>query len=332
MECRFEGLRHRLEDLQLHLSTTSHQEFDSKNEHKLKTKPSSRPLKPSKLRDSENSPPPTKQQPRFQTAINPSKGALNGGAAAKGDAATVSGLLTRLKEGERQRTSERASLQLQIQKERQRAQNAEAASRRAADQRDFRLGEVRHLKAALQRRDDMITDLQDNVRDLEVGVSCAEAVQAAEGKGSLFFFIFHRPSLQNIYDGIQVYLICNAAERDEIKDAYNDAQSQLERLSAQLDAANCRAADGEERLKKKERNEVRIERQILEAQEDAVRFSEELQEEREARVVLEHAMKEMAKQTAARQARLRHLLALGEVLMGNDCGELLMSEESSDIF
>ena len=73
-------------------------------------------------------------------------------------------------------------MQLQIQKDKRRAQAAEATARRAEDQRDYRVGEVRHLKAALQRRDDVITSLQDQVRELEVGVACAEAVQLAEGK------------------------------------------------------------------------------------------------------------------------------------------------------
>ena len=129
---------------------------------------------------------PPKKQPRFQNAINPSKSLLK--AAASGDAATVSGLLCRLREEEDQHTSERASLQLQLKKESQRALKAEAAVRRAEDQRDFRLGEVRHLKAALQRRDDLITALQDQVRELEVGVTLADALQTAEGKKNVTGF------------------------------------------------------------------------------------------------------------------------------------------------
>ena len=103
--------------------------------------------------------------------------------AVTGDAATVGGLLARLREEENRHIAERAAMQLQLQKEKRRAQAAETKERRAEDQRDYRVGEVKHLKAALQRRDEVITSLQDQVRELEVGVACAEAVQVAEGKG-----------------------------------------------------------------------------------------------------------------------------------------------------
>ena len=50
----------------------------------------------------------------------------------------------------------------------------------------YRVGEVKHLKAALRQRDDQITELQDRLRELELctttdKVAC-EAVEAAEGR------------------------------------------------------------------------------------------------------------------------------------------------------
>ena len=93
----------------------------------------------------------------------------------------MSGLLARLRAAEAQWAADRGALQLALKGARQRAQRCEVAARRAEEQRDFRVGEVRHLKAALDRRDAVITGLQDEVRELEVGVAAAEAVQRAEG-------------------------------------------------------------------------------------------------------------------------------------------------------
>ena len=220
MDSRFEGLRHRLEELQVHLlatsktssasTSTSRQKEQNRTEQKWpkethsvgsksnKTKDISHkkpnleeyqgPITPKKHRQQPTMSAPTQhhQQPRFQSAISPSKSILN--SHTHGDAATVSGLLSRLREEEQKRISERASLQMQLQKEKQRAHHAETAARRAEDQRDFRLGEVRHLKAALKCRDDVITSLQDQVREMEVGISYADAVQLAQGKDDSFYF------------------------------------------------------------------------------------------------------------------------------------------------
>jgi len=213
MESRFDGLRHRLEELQVHLlatsKTSSLPSSSSRQREKNRTE-SKRPkekdcygdepsnknillpknsnleeceaaITPKKHRQPTTVMPPTQPQPpRFQSAISPSKSILKFNS--NGDAETVSGLLSRLREEEQKRTSERASLQMQLQKEKQRSHRAETAARRAEDQRDFRLGEVRHLKAALKRRDDVITSLQDQVREMEVGISYADAVQLAQGK------------------------------------------------------------------------------------------------------------------------------------------------------
>jgi hypothetical protein len=203
MESRFEGLRHRLEELQVHLLATSSKTSSSPSSSRQKNKTESKEKqKPDTLRkfnnpnlEEENEAPktprksrqqptkgsaPPQQPPRFQSTISSSKSVLN--SQSHGDAATVSGLFSRIREEEQKRTSERASLQMQLQKEKQRAHHAETAARRAEDQRDFRLGEVRHLKAALKRRDDVVTSLQDQVREMEVGISYADAVQLAQGK------------------------------------------------------------------------------------------------------------------------------------------------------
>jgi hypothetical protein len=115
--------------------------------------------------------------------VHPSNGLLTKPRAAD-SSATVSGLLSRLRTSEAQWAAERGALQLAVKEQRQRAQQAAAAARRAEEQRDFRLGEVRHLKEALKRRDDVIVGLQDTVRELEVGVAAADATQRAEGEST----------------------------------------------------------------------------------------------------------------------------------------------------
>lgn len=87
-----------------------------------------------------------------------------------------------MRASEAQWAADRGALQLAVKEQRQRAQRAAAAAHRAEEQRDFRVGQVRHLKEALKRRDDVIVGLQDEVRELEVGVAAAEAVQRAEGE------------------------------------------------------------------------------------------------------------------------------------------------------
>ncbi|KAH7618777.1 hypothetical protein NADE_005626 [Nannochloris sp. 'desiccata'] len=324
MESRFEGLRHRLEELQVHLlatsktsslplSSSSRQREKNRTEpQRPKEAPSSEhrtnnvrdslpknsnlevceaPITPKKRRHQPTTAMAPAQQnpPRFQSTISPSKSNLK--FHPNGDAATVSGLLSRLREEEQKRTSERAALQMQVQKEKQRAHHAEAAARRAEDQRDFRLGEVRHLKAALKRRDDVITSLQDQVRDMEVGISYADAVQLAQG------------------------------ERDEAKAVLNESQKQLEEISAELDAALAQAEQARELLRRGEREKEMYSERWDRANSEITRIRDDLHEERSARAILEQAVSVLSAQAANRQARLRQLLAMGELLSFGDSDE-----------
>ena len=49
----------------------------------------------------------------------------------------------------------------------------------------YRVGEVKHLKAALKQRDDQIVELRDQVRELEISNTAdkiaQEAVEQAQG-------------------------------------------------------------------------------------------------------------------------------------------------------
>lgn len=125
---------------------------------------------------------PVEHRRRFQTAFRPSNESVLIAGRTPGDPTdTVRGLLCRLRQQESQHTTDRASLQRAVQKEHQRAQRAEAAARRAQAQRDFRIGEAQHLKMALKRRDEIVTSLEDRVRELEIGLAETEQLQGIEG-------------------------------------------------------------------------------------------------------------------------------------------------------
>jgi len=363
MESRFEGLRHRLEELQVHLLATSktsslplssspqkeknrteskrskekHSYGDKHNNNKNIILPKNSnsegceaPITPKRHRRQPTTvmAPAQPQPPRFQSAISPSKSILK--VTPNGDAATVSGLLSRLREEEQKRTSERASLQLQLQKEKQRAHHAETAARRAEDQRDFRLGEVRHLKAALKRRDDVITSLQDQVREMEVGISYADAVQLAQGKVkepckvSFCDFFLYLSILKRYPYALPSFFI-SIGERDEAKAVLNESQKQLEETSAQLDAALAQAEQARELLRRTEREKAMLCERWDRANLEINQIRDDLHEERSARAILEQTISAIGAQAANRQARLRQLLSMGELVSFGDSDESFSS-------
>lgn len=81
---------------------------------------------------------------------------------------------------------EKGKLVLASKAEQQRRAKAEAELRRVQEQHAFRLGEVKHLKAALQRRDGQLQEMSDRLREYELaeggGRTAAETVRQAEGK------------------------------------------------------------------------------------------------------------------------------------------------------
>jgi len=119
-------------------------------------------------------------KPRFRAAVASSASVLTQKAPSN-DATTVRSLLSRLRVEEQQRSSERGALQLQVQKEKNRAQKAERAAHLAEERLDYRLKEVRHLRAALKQRDIMVQTLQEQVKELESGAVSAEALREAQG-------------------------------------------------------------------------------------------------------------------------------------------------------
>ena len=80
---------------------------------------------------------------------------------------------------------EKGRLTLAAKGEQQRRQKAECELRRVQEQLAFRVGEVKHLKAALKGRDGEAQELRDRLREYELAEggerTAAETVRQAEG-------------------------------------------------------------------------------------------------------------------------------------------------------
>ena len=80
---------------------------------------------------------------------------------------------------------EKGRLTLAAKGEQQRRQKAECELRRVQEQLAFRVGEVKHLKAALKGRDGEAQELRDRLREYELAEggerTAAETVRQAQG-------------------------------------------------------------------------------------------------------------------------------------------------------
>jgi len=96
------------------------------------------------------------------------------------DAYTVRGLLSRLRAEENRRVKEIGKLTFEVQKLTKRCQKAEAMAKLADDKRKFKDGEALHLKAALDRRDEIVIQLEKQIEELERDHVPLERLQASE--------------------------------------------------------------------------------------------------------------------------------------------------------
>lgn len=110
-------------------------------------------------------------------------------------------------------------------------------------------------------------------------------------------------------------------ERDEAKAVLEESQKQLEETSAQLDAALAHAEHARESLRRGEREKARAEERWDRAHAEITRLRDDLHEERNVRAILEQSVAALGDQAIHRQARLRQLLAMGELLSSGDSDE-----------
>ena len=125
------------------------------------------------------------QQPLFTSTVGPASSVLRNSTNREPPNGAVGALLARQREAEAAWTREKGQMALAARHERVRAQKLEGDLRRAQEQVSFRVGEVKHLKAALQARDAQLAELGDRLRELELidttERTSAQAVQRAEG-------------------------------------------------------------------------------------------------------------------------------------------------------
>lgn len=80
------------------------------------------------------------------------------------DPYTIRGLLSRIRNEENRRVKEVAALNFQLQKQRKKCQKLEAETKLEKDKRRFKDNELIHVKMALGRRDDVVSQME---RELE---------------------------------------------------------------------------------------------------------------------------------------------------------------------
>lgn len=148
----------RLDELKLKLDRISRKLNDKD------TSTSKKPLEPVK-----------NSKPHTKSTVNAPRSSSSSSSALKNPA------LAQLREAEGQWNAEKGSLNLQIRHERRRAQRAEEELRRAEQQREFHLGAAEHLKRALRQRNDRITELEDQIRQLELGITTAKLSEQMSG-------------------------------------------------------------------------------------------------------------------------------------------------------
>ncbi|KAL4443056.1 hypothetical protein ABPG77_008547 [Micractinium sp. CCAP 211/92] len=122
---------------------------------------------------------------QFQPTVHPTSSVLRSANSHARDA-PLGGLLAKYRDAEAQWLKEKGKLQLELKAEAARRQKGEAELRRVQEQLAFRLGEVKHLKAALKGRDGTLQDLQDRLREYEQAEgaerTAAETVRQAQGE------------------------------------------------------------------------------------------------------------------------------------------------------
>lgn len=170
---RFEELKSRLKSLEADVNRRC---IGPKNSSFELSKMKAHTYNPKIIQESR----PRSDRPKFQNNISSSQSPLKI-RTNRGDQAAVSSLLAQVKELDSKRIAEKASLQHTANLEKQRAFKAEKIARKASQKLEFKDKEVRHLKSALQRRDDMILSLQDEVRKLQAASARIEDIRWIEG-------------------------------------------------------------------------------------------------------------------------------------------------------
>lgn len=261
--------------------------------------------------------PSARGKPRFRATVAPSASVLTQQTPSN-DATTVRSLLARLRDEEHQRSAERGALQLQVQKEKGRAQKAERAAHLAEERLDYRVKEVRHLRAALKQRDVVVQTLQERMKELEMGVASAEALRDAQG--------MTLPLLSNMPEiASDSYLPKYAGEKEEAKLELKEATRELEAMrAAALEQTNAM----KETLAHEQQQTRKAHQRAKHAEHETSRLEKVLEEEKEAQAKSVHEYNQLMGHALRQRAGMIKLVSTGRML-SNDIVTADISESAS---
>ena len=101
------------------------------------------------------------------------------------DPYTIRGLLSRIRNEENRRVKEVAALNFQLQKQRKKGQKLEAETKLEKDKRRFKDNELIHVKMALGRRDDVVSQMErelDHCKEYHIHVDELEKAEKKESE------------------------------------------------------------------------------------------------------------------------------------------------------
>ncbi len=101
------------------------------------------------------------------------------------DPYTIRGLLSRIRNEENRRVKEVAALNFQLQKQRKKCQKLEAETKLEKDKRRFKDNELIHVKMALGRRDDVVSQMErelDHCKEYHIHVDELEKAEKKESE------------------------------------------------------------------------------------------------------------------------------------------------------
>lgn len=98
------------------------------------------------------------------------------------DPYTIRGLLSRIRNEENRRVKEVAALNFQLQKQRKKSQKLEAETKIERDKRKFKDNELIHVKMALGRRDDVVSQLEKELEHCKEYHIHVDELEKAEKK------------------------------------------------------------------------------------------------------------------------------------------------------
>jgi chromosome segregation ATPase len=167
------------------------------------------------------------------------------------DPHTVRGLLSRIKSEENRRVKEIATLNFQLQKAKKTCQKLETEANLERDKRKFKENEIIHLRMALDRRDELVCDLEKqlaeckqshvHVTDMDALEQRHSAMQSKlfESESRLVSTINTLEQLKKSNESLKRERTVLKAKYEQLLQSEHDAIQQVNKLSDTIDRIKC---------------------------------------------------------------------------------------------